>query len=72
LTARHREIIVSHMPFFLKHFQVHKQSKRLVISASFPDVKGTLAPTVTTAFVNTALTIWRIKISTHTPKKPSQ
>jgi len=49
-------------------FSLQKHSKRLVIPVSFPDVKGTLPPAITAAFVNAAPTIWRIKISTLTHK----
>jgi len=46
----------------------HKHDKEELIPVSFPDVKGTLTPTVTAAFVDAAPTIWRIKISTFTHK----
>jgi hypothetical protein len=40
----------------------------LVIPISFPDVKGTLIPTVTAAFIDAVSTLWQLKIHTLTHK----
>jgi hypothetical protein len=40
----------------------------LIIPVSFPDVIGTLTPTVTAAFVDAASTLWQVKNPTLTHK----
>jgi hypothetical protein len=40
----------------------------LIIPVSFPDVIGTLTPTVTAAFVDAVSTLWRVKNPTLTHK----
>jgi hypothetical protein len=50
-------------------FSLHKQfHETSLIPVSFPDVKGTLAPTVTAGFVDAVPTLWQVKISALTHK----
>ncbi len=47
------------MKYKILPFPLYKQLKiALILSVSFPDVKGALPPTVTAGFVDAARTIW--------------
>ena len=59
---------VIHLFTSLSLFNSINSSTLAVISFSFPDVKGALPPTVTTAFINAVSTLWQVKKTTLTHK----